>query len=454
MVVEGRVLAFAVGVTAIAALLAGVAPALRATRTTMLARLRSGAGGSVGSRNDARARGALVMAQFALALVLLIGSGLLIRSFRKLQSVDLGFVPNNRVAIALSPPPAKYRDAVADANLYRRLLERVAAVPGVRDVAIVNHLPIGGGWVTSPVQVAGRTDDATRQPEALYRTASATYLRTMGMRLARGRWFTDADMRDPSGFVINETLAKLVWPGADPLGQRITVRRSSQLRPDFGQPVSGTVIGVIHDVKQQSIDNRASPEVFVPWTLEVWPWITLVAHVSNPPREIPSLRRAILDVEPGMPVGGSVLQGGVVTLQSHLTSSIAQRRLATSLVGAFAVSALLLAAIGMYGVISYGVTQRTREMGIRMALGANRQRILRLVVGEGVRLALGGATLGIIAALASTRLIQSLLFETVATDPLTFVVTPLLLAGVALLATYIPARRATRLDPTLAIRGE
>jgi putative ABC transport system permease protein len=218
--------------------------------------------------------------------------------------------------------------------------------------------------------------------------------------------------------------------------------------------VSGTVIGVVHDVKQQSIDNRASPEVFVPWTLEVWPWITLVAHVSNPPREIPSLRRAILDVEPEMPVGGSVLQGGVVTLQSHLTSSIAQRRLATSLVGAFAVSALLLAAIGMYGVISYGVTQRTREMGIRMALGANRQRILRLVVGEGVRLALGGATLGIIAALASTRLIQSLLFETVATDPLTFVVTPLLLAGVALLATYIPARRATRLDPTLAIRGE
>lgn len=453
IVVEGRVLLFAAGVTVLAALLAGVAPALRATRTSTLARLRSGVHGSVGSRHDVRARGALVSAQFALALVLLIGSGLLIRSFRKLQSVDLGFAPENRVAIGLFPPD-KYHDADADAGLYRELLERVAAVPGVRDVAIVNHLPIGGGWVTSPVQIDGRTDDATRQPDALYRTASESYLRTMGMRLARGRWFTAGDMQSPSGFVVNETLAKQMWPGADALGRRITLRRSSQLRPDFGQPVTGSVIGVVHDVKQQSIDNAPIPEVYVPWTLEVWPWITLVAHVQNPGREIPLIRRAILDIEPGMPVAGTSFQGGIVTVESRLASSIAPRRLATSLVGAFAAGALLLAAIGMYGVIAYGVAQRTREMGIRMALGASRQRILRLVLGEGVRLALLGAVLGVAGALASTRVIRSLLFQTVPTDPVTFVVTPLVLAGVALLATYIPARRATRLDPTLAIRGE
>ena len=454
IVVEGRVLLFAGGVTLVAALLAGVAPALRATRTSALARLRGGVHGSVGSRYDARARGALVAAQFALALVLLIGSGLLIRSFRKLQSVDLGFAPENRIAIGLFPPAAKYHDADADAGLYRQLLERVGAVPGVRDVAIVNHLPIGGGWVTSPVQIDGRTDDATRQPDALYRTASQSYLRTMGMRLARGRWFTVDDMRDRSGFVVNETLAKQMWPGADALGRRMTVRRSSQLRPDFGQPVTGTVIGVVHDVKQQSIDNTPVPEVYVPWTLEVWPWITLVAHVQNPTREIPLIRRAILDVEPGMPVAGTTFQGGIVTVESRLASSIAQRRLVTSLVGAFAAGALLLAAIGMYGVIAYGVAQRTREMGIRMALGASRRRILRLVVGEGVRLALLGAVLGVAGALASTRVIRSLLFQTVPTDAVTFIVTPLVLAGVALLATYIPARRATRLDPTLAIRGE
>ena len=453
IVIEGRVLLFAAGVTFIAAILAGVAPALRATRTSTLARLRSGVHGSVGSRHDARARGVLVAAQFALALVLLIGSGLLIRSFHKLQKVDLGFAPENRVAIGLFPPE-KYHDAESDAGLYRQLLDRVAAVPGVRDVAIVNHLPIGGGWVTSPVQIDGRTVDATRQPDALYRTASESYLKTMGMRLARGRWLTADDMRDRSGFVVNETLAKQMWPGADALGKRITLRRSSQLRPDFGQPVTGIVIGVIHDVKQQSIDNAPVPEVYVPWTLEVWPWITLVAHVQNPAREIPLIRRAILDIEPGMPVAGSSFQGGIVTIESRLASSIAQRRLATSLVGAFAAGALLLAAIGMYGVIAYGVAQRTREMGIRMALGASRRRILRLVLGEGVRLALVGAALGVAGALASTRVIRSLLFQTVPTDPVTFIVTPLVLAGVALLATYIPARRATRLDPTLAIRGD
>jgi predicted permease len=454
IVVEPRAVLFAVGITIIAALLAGIAPALRATHSAALARLRSGVHGSVGSRTDARLRGVLVAAQFALALVLLIGSGLLVRSFIKLQAVDLGFDPENRVAIGISPPAGKYDDPTAAAGLYRRLVENLSAVPGVRDVGLVNHLPIGGGWVTSPVQVEGRADDVTRQPQALYRTASESYLRTMGMHIARGRWFTDADIRERTGFVINETLAKLIWPGADPLGQRVTLRRSSQARADYGQPISGVVIGVIKDVRQQAIGVKPTPEVFVPWTLEVWPWITLVAHVQNPSRETPLLRRAILAVDATIPVGGNYLQGGFVTIQSTLSDSEGQRRLATSLVGAFAFAALLLAAIGMYGVIAYGVAQRTREMGVRMALGANDRRILRLILGEGVRLAAIGAALGIVAAFASTRLIQSLLFETAPIDPLTFIVTPLVLAGVAFLATYVPARRATRLDPMLAIRGE
>ena len=454
IVVEPRALAFAAAMTLFAALLAGVAPALRATHSSALARLRSGVHGSVGTRGESRLRGGLVAAQFALALVLLIGSGLLVRSFIKLESVDLGIDPTNRVAIGISPPAGKYDDPAAAAGLYRRLVESMSAVPGVREVGLVNHLPIGGGWATSPVQVDGRTDDVTRQPQALYRTASESYLRTMGMHVARGRWFSAADIREKSGFVINETLAKLIWPGADPLGQRLTLRRSSQSRADYGQPISGVVIGVIKDVRQQAIGVKPSPEVFVPWTLEVWPWVTLVAHVQNPAREIPLLRRAVLAVDPTIPVGGNYLQGGFVTIQSTLSDSEAQRRFATSLVGAFAFAALLLAAIGMYGVIAYGVAQRTREMGVRMALGANDRRILRLVLGEGIRLAATGAAVGIVAAFASTRFIRSLLFETVPTDPLTFVVTPLVLAGVALLATYIPAHRATRLDPTLAIRGD
>ncbi|HKW47913.1 MAG TPA: ABC transporter permease [Gemmatimonadaceae bacterium] len=454
IVVEPRAIFFAVAVSLLAALLAGIAPALRATHATTLARLRSGVHGSVGTHRDTRLRAVLVAVQFALALVLLIGSGLLIRSFVKLQSVDLGFDPHDRVAIGVSPPAGKYGDPAAASVLYRRLLESMAAVPGVRDVGLVNHLPIGGGWVMSPLQVDGRTDDVTRQPQVFYRTASQSYLRTMGMRITRGHWFTDADIRDKASFVVNETLARQMWSSADPIGQRITLRRSSQLRPDYGQPVSGVIIGVISDVRQNAIGDPPSPEAFVPWTLEVWPWITLVAHVQNPAREIPLLRRAILDVDPTIPVGSNYLQGGFVTIESTLSSSEVQRRLATSLVGAFAAAALLLAAIGMYGVVAYGVAQRTREIGVRMALGASDRRILRLILGEGFRLAVFGAVLGVAASFVSTRLIRSLLFETVPTDPLTFIVTPLILAGVALLATYLPARRATRLDPTLAIRGE
>lgn len=454
VVVEPRAVLFAVALSLLAALLAGAAPALRATQAATLARLRSGAHGSVGARRDARLRATLVAIQFALALVLLIGSGLLIRSFVKLQAIDLGFDPRNRVAIGISPPAGKYDNPAAASVLYRRLLENLAAVPGVQDVGLVNHLPIGGGYVTSPMQADGRTEDITRQPQVFYRTASASYLRTMGMRLARGRWFTDDDIRDKTGVVVNETLARQIWPNADPIGQHVTLRRSSQSRPDFGQPISGVIIGVINDVRQNAVGDRPSPEAFVPWTLEVWPWVTLVAHVQNPAREIPLLRRAILDVDPTIPVGSNYLQGGFVTIESTLSSSEAQRRIATSLIGAFATAALLLAAIGMYGVVVYGVAQRTREMGVRMALGASERRILRLILGEGLRLAVLGTVLGVAAAFVSTRLIRSLLFETVPTDPLTFFMTPLVLAGVALLATYIPARRAMRLDPALAIRGE
>ena len=452
--VDARVLLFAVAASLLAALVAGVVPAFRAARPAVIDRLRGGVLGSVGTLRDSRLRGVLVSAQYALALILLIGAGLLIQSFRRLQAVSMGYEASGRVAIALFPPADRYRDAAESAALYQRLMDRVRSVPGVRDVAVVNHVPNGGGFVTSPVRIDGQTDDATRSREVLYRTASEGYLRTMGIRLARGRWFTDADMRSPNGFVINETMAKQFWPDADPVGTTITLRRSSQARPDFGQPITGVVLGVVGDIRQFGRDNAASPEVYVPYTLEVWPWITLVMHVPNPARTIPLLRRAVLDVEPNIPVAGENLQGGFTTLDRMLATSVAQRRFATSLIGMFALAALVLAAIGMYGVIAYGVAQRTREVGVRMALGASERSILRLVLGEGVKLAIIGAVVGILGALACSRLIRALLFETVPTDLATFVLTPLLLGGVAVVASYLPARRATRLDPTLAIRGE
>ena len=452
--VDGRVLWFALGISTFAALLAGVVPAFRATRAAVIDRLRTGSLGSVGTVRDARLRGVLVSAQFALALVLLIGAGLLVKSFRKVQAVSLGFEPSGRVAIAVFPPGDKYRDPGEAAALYQRLMASMRAVPGVRDVALVNHIPVGGGWVTSSVRVAGRVEDGTRDPQVLYRTASENYLKVMGMRLLRGRWFGADDMRSPNGFIVNETMAKQLWPGGGAVGETITLRRSSQARADFGQPISSTVLGVVGDVRQFGRDNAVQPEVYVPYTLEVWPWITLVVRAGDPQRVIPLLRRAVLDVDPAIPVAGDKLQGGFATLDQQLATSVAQRRFATSLIGAFALGALLLAAIGMYGVIAYGVTQRTREVGVRMALGATERSILRLVVGEGVKLAIIGAVLGLAGAFASTRLIRALLFDTVPTDPVTFVATPIVLGAVALLASYFPARRAARLDPTLAIRGE
>lgn len=454
IVVEPRTLLFAAGVTVVAAVLAGVAPALRATRSENLAALRSGAFGAVGARRDVRLRAMLVVAQLALALVLLVGSTLLLESFRRLGAVDLGFSPQNRVAIGVFPPAGKYDNALAAEGLYRQLMARMQSVPGVRDVALVNHLPIGGGWVTSPVGVDGGAQEVTKQRQALYRTVSASYLRTMGMQIARGRWFTDADIRERTGVVINETLAREEWGDANPLGRHITLRRSSQQRPDYGQPISVIVTGVIKDVRQQSLADKPSPEVFVPWTLEVWPWVTLVAHVQNPSRDVPLLRRAILDVDPAIPVAGDDLQGGFVRLDELLGNSIAQRKLATSLVGSFALVALILAAVGMYGVMAYGVAQRTREMGVRIALGASRIGILRLVVGESARLAVAGVVIGLAGAVAATRLIRSLLFETTPTDATTLASASLVLVAVTLVAAYVPALRATRVDPIRAMRAD
>src|SRR6185503_11962692 len=219
----------------------------------------------------------------------------------------------------------------AAAALYQRLMTSVRAVPGVRDAAVVNHIPIGGGWVTSSVQVAGRVEDATRDRQVLYRTASAEYQRVMGMRLVRGRWFSGEDMRSPTGFVINETMAKQIWPNGDAVGQTITLRRSSQGRADFGQPISGSVLGVVGDVRQFGRETATQPEVYVPYTLEVWPWITLVIRADDASRVIPRLRRAVLDVDPAIPVGGDQLQGGFSTLDRQISTSVAQRRFATSL---------------------------------------------------------------------------------------------------------------------------
>ena len=455
LALDWHVVLFAGGVSLLAALLAGVAPAIGATRASRLGALRGGTAGSFGSPREARLRGALVSAQLALALVLLVGAGLLARSFQRMEAVPLGFEPTGLVAASIDPPQDRYGTPAQAAALYARMLEAVRAVPGVREAAVVNHLPLSGASAPTSVTIAGAPAERARQ--ALYRTASADYARALQLPIVQGRWFAEGDMRAPSaaGFVINETAAREWWPGeAKVIGRRITVRRASQARADFGQPLTGEIVGVAGDVRAFGRESDPAPEVYVPYTLEVWPWITIVARTEGGARAIPALRAALLAVDPALPVGGETLRGGFSTAEVLLDRWSAQRRLSTSLLGAFAVAALALAALGMYGIIAYGVSQRTRELGVRLALGATPPRVMRMVLGEAAWLAVAGLVAGAAAAAALARLVRSLLFQTEPGDPATYVLTMGVLALTTLVASWLPARRATRLDPTIAMRGE
>jgi putative ABC transport system permease protein len=255
-------------------------------------------------------------------------------------------------------------------------------------------------------------------------------------------------MRSPNGFVINQTLARQLWPGTSPLGRRITVRRSSQARADFGQPITLPVIGVVADMRQFGPAEDPQPEVMLPYTLEVWPWMNFVARAPDAKRLLPNVERAVRGVEPALNFLGrpSVLRAGA--------AADLQRRFLTLVLSGFAAGALLLAAIGLYSIVAYGVMQRTRELGVRIALGAPTGSVLSLVLRDTATFVIGGAALGLLGAFLSTRLIRSMLFDTAPTDVATFVIVPLVLGVVAVAASYAPARRATKVDPMIAIRAE
>ncbi|MDQ6613089.1 MAG: ABC transporter permease [Gemmatimonadota bacterium] len=453
LTMDSRALTIAVAVSLFALILSGLVPAWRSSGVALDIALRGGHRGATGNRPETRLRGALVALQFALALMLLIGAGLLAQSFRRLQSTPEGFDVRSLATTQIFPPAPRYARPADALALYNRLRDAVKAVSGVQDVAIVNHAP-GGGSVFSKIEIAGRASDAETQGGVLYRTASAEYLRTMGMQMSAGRWFSPSDMSAPdgAGFVLNETAAKKFWSGQSAIGQTITLHRSSQGRPDVGAPLMGSVIGVVRDVHQFGRDVPTVPEAFVPYTLEVWPWITLVARGTDPARLSAGIRKAILSVDPNIPVTAENAQDGVQTARQ--SSTLDQRELALAMIAAFAVAALVLAAVGLYGVVAYTVTQRTREVGIRMALGATATDIGRLVLIGALKLVATGIVVGLALAIAGTRLVQSLLFETAPTDLATFLVTPVVLGTVALLATWPPALRAVRVQPACAMRQD
>ena len=455
-----RVAGLVVALALVATTIIASAPFLRAVRRHTLEPLRAGWQPTSGGRGGNRWRSGLAAAQLAMALTLLAGTGLLIESFRRLSEVDLGFDPSHLALFWIAPPAPKYDQPDQAAALYARLRDAAVAVPGIEGVAIANHGPLTGGYVVTQYVVPGRTAPADGSDAALYKTVGESYLNVMKGRLLRGRWFTAADIRGASdGVVINERLAKRVWPNADPVGRPITVFRSSQARPGFGDPLPSVVIGVIADMHHISISDDPMDEVYVPYTREVWPGIGLLIRSRGEPLALePALRRALLSVEPDLPVLGSTGWRTFEPIGTYIDRLLAPRQLVLRLVLGFAGVAVALAAIGVYVVIAFGVAQRTREIGIRMAVGATTRDVITLVLRQSLALAVVGAVAGIGGGVAIARVLRatldSVLYRTSPFAVLPLVVAAGVLGAITLAAAWMPARRAAGIDPVTALRSE
>ena len=433
----------------------GLLPALRPSGPLASA-LREGAGGGLGPARR-RLRAALVVGEIALALVLLAGTGLLLQSLARLQRVPAGLDVDRLVAVPILPPSPRYDAPERALQLYRDVAAAVARVPGVASVALTNSVPLSGASMNSAIEVEGEPSRGGESDEVIFREVDSTYFRTAGIPIVRGRGFTTDEFAHPGdAALVNQSLAARYWPGGDPIGKRVTVYKSAQGRPDFGQPVRATVVGVAGNVRHFSLETDFTPEVYLPYTITVWPRMSLLirAAAGDPARLVPAVTRAVRDVDPDLPLEGAHLSFTVYPLSASLQESLAYRRFVTGLLTAFAAPAVLLAALGIYGVVAYLVAQRTRELGIRIALGAQRRDVLALVGGEGLRLAALGILIGGAGALGTTRWLQSQLYQTSPTDPVALGVAAVLLMLVALIASFLPARRATFIDPVQTMHAE
>lgn len=441
---DARTGVFAVAVSALTALLIGALPAVRAERGSLVTRLRAGQASAVDGAAERRVRDALVAVQLALAITVLIGAGLLVQSARRVSSVDLGYDPDGAISFVVTPPGGKYDAPEQAAALYRRILDATRAIPSV-------ELSAAAGGALLPTKL--ETEDRPSGGAPLfvsYHLVSADYLKILRIPVVQGRGFTDEDMRSPAGVLVTENLAKHLWPNSSAIGKRITVHRSSQARADFGQPITMPVVGVVADYREFGRDQDAPEQVFLPFTVEVWPWMSFVVRASQPAAALRQIENTIKNVEPAI-----VFRGTPSLIHSRPTTSFSDPRIfVMTLMSGFAATALLLAAIGLYGIVSYGVAQRTREIGVRIAVGATGGRILALVMRQAVSLVLVGVGAGLLVAAAAARVLRALLFQTTTSDPATFVVVPVVLVVVSVAASLVPAYRATRTDPLVAIKGD
>ncbi|HEV2801729.1 MAG TPA: ABC transporter permease [Pyrinomonadaceae bacterium] len=437
-----RVLGFTLLLSLLTGIVFGLAPALQTSRADVQDALKDG--GTSGSSPRANwLRSILAVAQVASAIVLLVGAGLLVKSFVRLQQVESGVRPENVLTMRITLPAAKYQTTEATTGFYTQLLERLAVLPGVEAVGAINLLPVQRSGTNGNVQIVGDPPDPSgRAPLVEYRTATPDYFRALGIPLVAGRFFEPAARERVPVAIVNQTFVRVILNGRDALGR--------QIQSD-GNPIE--IVGVVGDVKQTGLTTAPRPEMFLPYNSPFWQGMTqnmsLVVRASSDPTALTqAIRREVLAIDPAQPVYN------VLTMEQVLDESISRQRLNMTLLSIFAVLATILSTVGIYSVMSYLVTQHTREIGIRMALGARPLDVLKLVLGQGLMLTLIGVVVGIGGALALTRLMETLLFGVHATDPVTFVGVSLLLTLVALFACYIPARRATRVDPMVALRYE
>jgi putative ABC transport system permease protein len=439
---DTRVLLFALGLSVLTGWLFGLVPALQLAKPELQSFLKEGARGSGEGARWNRVRGAFVVAQVALSLLLLVSAGLLIRSFDKLLHVDVGFKPERLLTLEYRLPRTKYREPAAQWQFHRHVIERIQEVPGVQSVSLVRGLPFSGNGATTAIVLPDRELPAPgTEPEVMFNTAMPNYFETIGIPFIKGRLFGPQDqLNSPPVLIINQTMAQRFWPDQDPLGKQVKFVEDG---------TTGTVVGVVGDAKHYWLDDESRPQMYNSYTQQPGFFATVVVRTTVEPMALSeSVRQALWKVDADQPMWK------VRTVEFLVNRSVADRKFLMALMGIFASLALVLTMIGLYGVISYLVNQRTQEIGIRMALGAQMGDILRMVLKQGMVLVLIGVALGLGAAWLMTRLMIRLLYQVSATDPLTFVSIALLLIVVALLACYLPARRATKVDPLVALRYE
>ncbi|MEP7339906.1 MAG: ABC transporter permease [Acidobacteriota bacterium] len=442
--IDYKVLAFTWGITCLTGIVFGLAPALIFSKRNVNEFLQEGSRGTTGG--GARLRQGLVILEVALALVVLTGAGLMIQSMARLLNVAPGFDPHNVLMLGLSLPQENtFYGPPGHPEFARNLQQHVGSIPGVISVSAVSHTPIGGGNASRGFVIEGRPDPGSEnQPGAKYTIACPNYFQTMGIKQISGREFTEQDsLNAPGVIVINEAMAKRYWPDEDPLGRRIKIGFSNSDAPWL------TVVGVTQDVKQGGLDRQPRPEFFRPYNQAAWPVMSVVVRTASSPRAfITPIKQALAKFEPDRAASG------IRTMEEAIYDSMGSRRFPMMLLVAFSLVALTLAAVGISGVVSFSVAQRTREIGIRMALGAQKGNVLMLVLKRSMAAALVGVAVGLVGSLALTRFLAGLLFEVKPMDPVVLGIVAMLLAMVAFVACYLPARRATKVDPMIALRYE